>query len=142
MSKLIFLVCLIAQIMLYSMVALAQPSSPQLQVISWNCVVDDHYHHIRVRGEAKNLSAAPLTRLAVSATFRDQKGTFISNTGKVFLEYRPLMPGQISPFEVGGDYNPLIWSAQLLFSGGETPLQEQPVMFAGIPTARCIHRAE
>lgn len=117
----------------------SEPSSPQLQVIAWNCTTDPDLNSAKIQGEVKNLSAAPIDDLEVSATLRDSKGNFISNTGKVFIEYRPIVPMQVSPFDVGGDYNPLIRSAQLSFTvfQNEPPFNEPNIEFVGKPTAKC-----
>jgi hypothetical protein len=94
-----------------------------------------------IQGEVKNMSATPLNNLKVSTTFRDSKGIFISYSGEVYIQYRPLMPSQVSPFDVGGDYNPLIRSAQLAFSYSQTdpPFGNEAITFSGTTTAECTN---
>jgi len=88
----------------------------QLELISWNCETEHSYTHLR--GEVRNISNGPLEVLAVG-TLRTADGTFI-NSSSSMVEYYPLMPNQVSPFDVIIRANPLGTKCSLGFreSGG------------------------
>jgi hypothetical protein len=69
----------------------------------------------KVQGELKNDTNRPLELIKVTGSFRDREGKFI-NKGEGFVDFRPLMPGQISPFGFYGDRNPLITNVTAIIS--------------------------
>jgi hypothetical protein len=87
-----------------------------------------------VEGEIKNLSSQPLDRLSITATFRDASGAFISVAENILATFRPVLPGQASPFRgYGHADNPMITKVTIVPSimGGRA------LTFTGIRSADC-----
>ena len=61
-----------------------------------------------VQGEIKNLSSQPLKLVSITSTFRDGNGAFVSTEPNILATFRPILPGQTSPFKGYGDTNPAI----------------------------------
>jgi len=62
------------------------------------------------QGEVKNTGSVPLggpQPVRIIATFRNASGAFVS-VSEAFLDYNPLLPGQVSPFSNYGNANPTI----------------------------------
>lgn len=90
-----------------------------LTVRSWNW--NEQYSYAIVEGTVKNNSAQPIRNLQAVVEFTDKSGNFITS-GSALVEFRPLMPGQSSPFKVMESFNPMMKSANLRFKelmGGE-----------------------
>ncbi len=94
------------------------PSTPVLELQAWNWHKD--YDYADVQGEVKNISDHNLDNVEAVATFTDQNGHFITSE-EALIQYRPLLPGQTSPFEVMVTYNPSMNVANIdfkSFNGG------------------------
>jgi hypothetical protein len=103
-----------------------------LVVSSWTCKIPTYPNSIKIAGEVKNTSQSAVDRLEVMGSARTGDGTFASaEDGRV--EYRPLLPGQTSPFWVLIDYNPAIRSAALSFKDSEGSV----IAFSGPRTQPC-----
>ena len=77
------------------------------------------YAHLS--GEVRNDGQELIDSLEAVATFRTRGGTFVK-AADALIEYRPLMPGQVSPFLVLTTWNPMISGCQVAFktyAGGE-----------------------
>jgi hypothetical protein len=88
-------------------------SEAVLRVLSWNCSVDES-NYIHVRGEVQNLSDASIASVDVVGSLRTDGGTFVKSESAL-IDYQPILPGQISPFEAIGTGNPAIASADISF---------------------------
>jgi len=76
-----------------------------------------------VEGQVKNISSRPLENVQAVALFHDPQGEFIKSDTSL-IEYRPLRPGQSSPFKVMSSWNPSMKSCRVEFKqlmGGELP---------------------
>jgi hypothetical protein len=81
------------------------------------------YGYFIVRGGVKNISPESLKSVTVVAELRTQDETLIKSE-KALIEYNPILPGQTSPFKVGGTDNPEIKTFNVTFkcfSDGEIP---------------------
>lgn len=65
-------------------------------------------------GQVKNISSEPLSDVEAVVTFKDNKGGFITSED-AFVKYNPILPGQISPYEVMATWNPAMHSASVEF---------------------------
>lgn len=90
-----------------------------LSVRSWDW--REEYSYAIVQGTVKNNTSDAIDNLEAVVEFTDASGNFITS-GSTLVEFRPLMPGQSSPFKVIESYNPMMKSANLRFKelmGGE-----------------------
>ncbi len=90
-----------------------------LTVRSWNW--REEYSYAIVEGTVKNNSGEAIENLEAVVEFTDGAGNLIKS-GSALVDFRPLMPGQSSPFKVMESFNPMIKSASLRFKqlmGGE-----------------------
>jgi hypothetical protein len=62
-----------------------------------------------VEGQIKNLTSAPLADVVITTTFQTANGSFVSTSDSP-AKFNPLLPGQVSPFDGYGEYNPDIGS--------------------------------
>ena len=65
------------------------------------------YGFITIKGEVKNISDKRLENVLVVVYYFDENDEFIK-TAEALIDYNPIMPGQISPFEAITTDNPLI----------------------------------
>lgn len=65
------------------------------------------YGFITVKGEVKNISDKRLENILVVIYYFDENDEFIK-TAEALIDYNPIMPNQISPFEAITTDNPLI----------------------------------
>lgn len=94
---------------------------PPLQILSWRC--DKEHDYVFVRGEVKNISSQIIKNVTAVAEFRTKNGTFVKSEDAL-IKYNPILPGQTSPFEVGGTDNPEIEKCNVAFKdllGGAIP---------------------
>jgi hypothetical protein len=63
------------------------------------------YGYRRVEGQVKNITDAPLKSVEVVVNWYTASGTFVTSDDAL-IEYRPIMPGQTSPFDVSVHDNP------------------------------------
>lgn len=66
------------------------------------------------KGEVKNVSEKPIHNVEAVVSFKTKAGKLITYDGSL-IEFNPVMPGQISPFEVISDYNPQMKTAYITF---------------------------
>jgi hypothetical protein len=94
-------------------------TQPVLELQSWSW--SKHYSSAIVEGAIKNISDAPIDNIVAHATFYDKNKEFISSD-HALIDYRPLLPGQTSPFKIIGNFNPAMVHAIVDFKmfGGET----------------------
>jgi hypothetical protein len=85
---------------------------PPLEVKAWQWTKEYGYYH--VTGTVKNLTSQPIDNVQALARFFTKDGTFVKSDDAL-VEYRPLMPGQESPFKVMSSENPMIVSASIEF---------------------------
>lgn len=89
----------------------------ELTAFSWHT---EHGYAI-VEGMVKNISPEPLESVQAVAIFSDNDGNFITSADAL-IDYRPILPGQSSPFKVMKSENPAMKSARVefkQFAGGE-----------------------
>jgi outer membrane murein-binding lipoprotein Lpp len=94
-------------------------SSLELTAFSWHT---QHSYAI-VEGMVKNISSASLDNVQAVAFFNDSSGNFITS-GDALIEYRPILPGQSSPFKVMAPENPAMKTCRVEFKkmfGSEIP---------------------
>jgi len=65
-------------------------------------------------GRVKNISNASIKGIQVVVSHLDKDGKFITSDSH-FIEYNPILAGQISPFKVMTRYNPAMKKATLDF---------------------------
>lgn len=93
-------------------VAPISPERPTLEIESWHC--DKEYGYVFVRGEVKNVSSLKIENVVAVGEFRTKSGELVKSEDAL-LDFNPILPGQTSPFSVGGTDNPSIQSCQLAF---------------------------
>ena len=96
---------------------------PLLEIQSFRCTTDSQIGFVYIRGEVKNISNGRLDHVMAVGTWRTSAGEFI-RSDDALIDYDPIMPGQISPFETIGTYNPQMSKCSLAFKellGGEIP---------------------
>ena len=67
-----------------------------------------------VEGQVKNVSSQSIDNIEAIVEFYTKDGTFITSDSSV-IEYRPLLPGQTSPFKVYATWNPAMGTAKINF---------------------------
>ena len=89
----------------------------ELTSFSWSTA----HGYATVEGMVKNISSAPIDNVQAVAIFSDKGGNFITSADAL-IDYRPILPGQSSPFKVMKSENPAMKSARMEFKqlmGGE-----------------------
>jgi hypothetical protein len=87
-------------------------ATPTLEVTAWRFYDSNNYHYIE--GEVKNVGTVAIDNLQAVGTFLDASRTFVKSDSTL-VEYRPLLPGQTSPFTVMASRNPAVKFARLQF---------------------------
>lgn len=80
----------------------AEPA-PQLEVLASKGWTEYGYH--KVEGQVKNVSATAIDNVMVNVTWYANDGTFVKKDNAL-IDYRPLLPGQTSPFSTITSSNP------------------------------------
>ncbi len=62
----------------------------------------------------RNSTSQPLENVKAVGTFRTTDGTFVKSEDAL-IKFNPLLPGQVSPFKVGGTDNPAIKKCEVSF---------------------------
>ena len=93
-------------------VAAPPPAVPPLEVQSWHCEKENSYMY--VRGEVKNVSSDKLENVAAVGTWRTERGDLVKSDDAL-LQFNPIMPGQVSPFETISTGNPQARTCVLAF---------------------------
>lgn len=91
------------------------PAKPVLRLDSWTWSQTEGGGYFKATGQVTNLSSQPLENVKVVVSFYTADGTFASSADAL-IEYRPLLPGQSSPFSVMQIYNPAMKKAQVNFT--------------------------
>jgi uncharacterized protein YgiM (DUF1202 family) len=97
-----------------------------LEITSWNWRQESGY--AVVEGMVKNLTQTKLENVQAVAAFFTSEGDLITY-GSTLIKYRPLMPGQTSPFRVMAVWNPMMKTTSLTFttrSGKKLPAYQAP----------------
>lgn len=98
--------CVCALASLGATTAYAQ-TPPVVTIVALTCMKLPRAGEIEVQGEVQNVSSQPIKLLILSAVFDGPAGQFVS-TSDLPVEFDPVMPGQVSPFDGYGDYNPIV----------------------------------
>ncbi len=83
-----------------------------LRLVSFSCTVE--YGFIIVEGFVENVGGARLEDVEAVGIFSDANGTPISSSSAL-IDYRPLLPGQSSPYKVMDSYNPAMQGCSVQF---------------------------
>jgi len=100
-------------------------SEPVLEVQKWNW--HKEYDYAIAEGTVKNISSESINNVEAVMMIYDKKGNFIKSD-EALIEYRPILPGQISPFKVMSSFNPEMGQASInfkSFSGGTLSWKEK-----------------
>jgi len=85
------------------------------------------YGFAHITGRVKNISDKPLKNVEAVGQFFDAQGGFIKEASAL-VEYNPILPGQVSPFEVLTTSNPAIEKGSVSFKyllGGTIPTEKK-----------------
>ena len=75
----------------------------------------------------KNLTGEPMENVMAVVSYYDDQDNFVTSDDAL-IEYDPILPGQVSPFEVMTRNNPAIKTGRLEFKvlfGGTIPHREK-----------------
>ncbi len=100
-------------------------SAPRLELERYSC--GRTYGYYEIQGRVKNISDKPIDNLLAVGEFYDESENFIK-ADDTLVEYRPLLPGQTSPFKVLTSGNPAIKKCSVSFKefgGREIEYQEK-----------------
>jgi len=99
--------------------AASAPPEPshQLEILAKRGYEEHGYH--KVEGEVKNISSRSLDNVKVVVTWYAADGTFVKSDDAL-IDFRPLLPGQTSPFSSLTSTNPAMakFSVQFATFGG------------------------
>ena len=100
------------------------PPTPsyQLDLLSWNNTRGE-YGYIYARGQVKNICSESLENVTAVVQYYTNDGTFVVSDSAL-IDYNPILPGQVSPFEVMTRDNPAIARGEISFKfllGGSIP---------------------
>ncbi len=87
-------------------------ASSHLELLSWKWSPIRRY--AVAEGEVKNISGRKLENVQAVATWYDKNNQMITSRSTL-IEYKPLLPGQTSPFKVMASFNPAMESAVIEF---------------------------
>jgi len=90
----------------------AKSITPLLEVQSVRFYKEYGYAH--AVGEVRNISNGPLTDVMAVVSFRDDAGNLIK-TDEALITYNPILPNQVSPFQVMTTDNPAIYKGSVNF---------------------------
>lgn len=96
-------------------------AAPKLSLNSWSW--SEQHGFAIAEGEVENISSEQLRSVDAVVSFYSADGEFITSA-KNLIEFKPLLPGQISPFKVRCIYNPAMKTAKVDFKellGGTIP---------------------
>jgi hypothetical protein len=105
-------------------------NSPKFDVTGLTCHITSVGPEFE--GEIKNTSTRSIGHVAITATFFNKKGGFISN-GETMINFQPILPGQISPFSGYGGSNPSINYVRIKVA----KFEGRELSFSGKTTANC-----
>jgi len=96
----------------------AANTEPVLELQNWSW--HKEYGYAIAEGMVKNISSKPLDDVVAILNIYDKQNNFIKSD-HALIDYRPILPGQSSPFKVMASYNPAMDTAFIdfkTFSGG------------------------
>jgi hypothetical protein len=102
--------------------AQSQPAvSPGTLLVALSCHGQYTPGGISLEGEVQNVSSSPLHSVRAVVSWYTTDGQFIKSLGGP-VQFDPILPNQVSPFEVAGPGNPAMTRYRLQFQtyGGET----------------------
>lgn len=105
--RVVFSMSSVCAFALVSAPAVPAQTSPVVAIVAVTCMELPDAGEIEVQGEIRNLSSQPINSMVLSAVFNGVGGQFVS-TSDLPVKFDPVMPGQVSPFDGFGDYNPII----------------------------------
>lgn len=85
----------------------------QLELLASRGELGERFH--KVYGQVKNLTGQPIDNVKVVVTWLTESGEFIVSDDAL-IDFRPLMPGQTSPFSTITSANPLMKRYRLEFA--------------------------
>jgi hypothetical protein len=89
-------------------------SEPKLELQSFRWGESEFGGVAKLSGSVKNISNEKLDDVEVVGLFSDKNGELITSND-VLIAYNPILPGQISPFEVMVPWNPTMKTADVNF---------------------------
>ena len=89
-----------------------QTPTYELQLLSTN--FERSYSYITMSGQVKNISSSNLENILAVISYYTEDDTFVK-TADALIDYNPILPGQISPFEVITTDNPAITRFSISF---------------------------
>jgi len=95
-----------------------EAKTPVLELQKWSWYKLSNF--AIAEGAVKNISPKPIDNVVAVFVVYDKQGGFIK-ADNALIDYRPILPGQASPFKVYCNYNPKIHKASIDFkvlSGG------------------------
>lgn len=93
----------------------AAVSVPVLRLESWNWHDSPSGRYVEVNGEVTNISPDKIDSIKAVVTFYSKSGEMVTSSYS-FVEYKPLMPGQTSPFRMMESKNTQMSTARLEFT--------------------------
>jgi hypothetical protein len=93
--------------------SLVSVQADQLELLASNGELGEHYN--KVHGQVKNISDKAIDNIKVVVTWYSKEGTFITSDDAL-IDYRPLLPGQVSPFSTITSTNPAMSRYSLEFT--------------------------
>ena len=106
-------------------------NSPKFDVIGLTCHITSVGPEFE--GEIKNTSTRSINDVAITSTFLNKKGVFISNGGEIPITFQPILPGQTSPFSQIGGLNPSVNNVRIKVA----KFEGRELSFSGKTTANC-----
>ena len=97
------------------------PVPKSLTLLDFRCYNEYGYAHLE--GKVRNNTNMRLENIVAVTSWSTSGGTFISSHDAI-IDYNPVMPGQASPFETIGTYNPQMSECSVSFKeffGGTIP---------------------
>ncbi len=91
----------------------APQAVPPLELLASNGTIGHGYH--TVEGQVKNVSSEPLDNVKVVVSWFTKDGTFVKKDDAL-IDYRPLLPGQTSPFSSMASSNPAMTGFRVEFT--------------------------
>ena len=83
-----------------------------LALLDWHWKVQ--YDHAIVEGQVMNLTDRRIDNIEAVAVFKTADGALVTSDSSL-IEYRPLLPGQTSPFKIYATANPAMKTASMNF---------------------------
>lgn len=81
------------------------PAGDELELLSSTGYETETGSYHKIEGQVKNISDKPIDSIVAVGTWMSKDGTFIKSD-QALIEYRPLLPGQTSPFMTMSSTNP------------------------------------